>query len=231
MKYHIKKCSFGFTLAEVLITLGIIGVVAAMTLPSVIANHKKQVVLTRMRKFYSTINQALKLSEVDNGDPSYWVAPSQLDADSLYVFWNTYMIKYFTSKDVVKVADGISVKLADGSSFGVYCPGSYTTNGINCIHIVYCVDDKSCQKHLSTSGNKFYQYPLDGKNTFLFRAYNNNSIYTYGSTTYSSSYTRDDLLYSTSGSGYGCAARYKAYCAALIEYDGWKISDDYPVRF
>lgn len=30
-----------FTLAEVLITLGIIGVVAAMTLPSLIGNYKK----------------------------------------------------------------------------------------------------------------------------------------------------------------------------------------------
>lgn len=31
----------GFTLAEVLITLGIIGVVAAMTMPALISNHKK----------------------------------------------------------------------------------------------------------------------------------------------------------------------------------------------
>ena len=32
-----------FTLAEVLITLGIIGVVAALTLPALISNYKKQV--------------------------------------------------------------------------------------------------------------------------------------------------------------------------------------------
>ena len=37
---QIKKI-FGFTLAEVLITLGIIGVVAAMTLPTLIQNYKK----------------------------------------------------------------------------------------------------------------------------------------------------------------------------------------------
>ena len=35
-----KKLRFGFTLAEVLITLGIIGVVAAMTIPNLIANNK-----------------------------------------------------------------------------------------------------------------------------------------------------------------------------------------------
>ena len=32
----------GFTLAEVLITLGIIGVVAALTLPSLITNYRKK---------------------------------------------------------------------------------------------------------------------------------------------------------------------------------------------
>lgn len=31
---------FGFTLAEVLITLGVIGIVAALTLPSVVANYQ-----------------------------------------------------------------------------------------------------------------------------------------------------------------------------------------------
>ena len=36
-----------FTLAEVLITLGIIGVVAALTLPTLIENHNKRVVETR----------------------------------------------------------------------------------------------------------------------------------------------------------------------------------------
>ena len=35
------KKFFAFTLAEVLITLGIIGIVAALTMPSLIANYKK----------------------------------------------------------------------------------------------------------------------------------------------------------------------------------------------
>ena len=54
--------NFGFTLAEVLITLGIIGVVAAMTLPNVIAGYRKKTVETRLAKLYSSINNAIKLS-------------------------------------------------------------------------------------------------------------------------------------------------------------------------
>jgi type II secretory pathway pseudopilin PulG len=42
-------------LAEVLITLGIIGVVAALTMPALVANHQKNVVGTRLRKFYATL--------------------------------------------------------------------------------------------------------------------------------------------------------------------------------
>lgn len=39
-----------FTLAEVLITLGIIGVVAALTIPSLIAEYKEKQIVTRVKK-------------------------------------------------------------------------------------------------------------------------------------------------------------------------------------
>lgn len=42
-----------FTLAETLITLGIIGVVAGLTIPTLISNYRKHVVETRLEKFYS----------------------------------------------------------------------------------------------------------------------------------------------------------------------------------
>ena len=56
-----------FTLAEVLITLGIIGVVAAMTMPSLIANYKYKVLENQLKAAYSDLNQAAKLFQVHNG--------------------------------------------------------------------------------------------------------------------------------------------------------------------
>lgn len=47
-----------FTLAEVLITLGIIGVAAAMTLPSLIQERQNKVLETQFKKSYSLISQA-----------------------------------------------------------------------------------------------------------------------------------------------------------------------------
>ncbi len=56
-----------FTLAEVLITLGIIGIVAALTLPTVINKIEKQVIKSQFRKAYSTLSQALSKTEADLG--------------------------------------------------------------------------------------------------------------------------------------------------------------------
>lgn len=56
----------GFTLAEVLITLGIIGVVAAMTMPSLIANYQKKVYVTQLRKSISTIQQGIQKITADD---------------------------------------------------------------------------------------------------------------------------------------------------------------------
>ena len=49
---------FGFTLAEVLITLGILGVVAAMTIPTLIANTNSAKFRAQFKKTLSTLNQA-----------------------------------------------------------------------------------------------------------------------------------------------------------------------------
>ena len=57
--------NYAFTLAEVLITLGIIGIVAAMTLPALIQKNNNQVVEARLKKFYSVMNQAIIQAEAD----------------------------------------------------------------------------------------------------------------------------------------------------------------------
>ena len=58
-----------FTLAEVLITLGIIGVVAAMTLPTLIQNHQKQVYATQLKKSINVLGNMLNQMKADEGVP------------------------------------------------------------------------------------------------------------------------------------------------------------------
>lgn len=59
-------------MAEVLITLGVIGIISAITLPNLIANYQKKSVANRLKKMYAVTKQAVKLSTVDNDEVSGW---------------------------------------------------------------------------------------------------------------------------------------------------------------
>lgn len=95
---HTEYCSpihtrkyFAFTLAEVLITLGVIGVVAAITMPTFVVNYQKKQMLTHLKKTYSVLNQAFKLSEIQNGEFDNWE-----DADIIgrHVFAEKYWVPF-----------------------------------------------------------------------------------------------------------------------------------------
>ena len=60
------KKKLAFTLAEVLITLGIIGIVAAMTIPALINKKQKAEIETQLKENYSIIQQSLKMAENDD---------------------------------------------------------------------------------------------------------------------------------------------------------------------
>lgn len=61
------KPTKAFTLAEILITLGIIGVVAAIGIPSLVNNYQKREYASRFKKAYAEINQALSEMASDSG--------------------------------------------------------------------------------------------------------------------------------------------------------------------
>lgn len=67
-----NKNKYGFTLAEVLITLGIIGVVAAMTMPSLIQKYKEKETVTKVKTALSILNQAYTLARKDGEEINSW---------------------------------------------------------------------------------------------------------------------------------------------------------------
>ena len=91
---------FAFTLAEVLITLAIIGVVAAMTMPTLIQNHQKRSLEVATKKFYSMMSQAIKHYMADEGIDDLRNSPmtdmgtenSDIDVeDTVYNFVRKYL--------------------------------------------------------------------------------------------------------------------------------------------
>ena len=73
-----------FTLAEVLITLGIIGVVAAMTIPSIINSTQKKELVAQYKKVYSSISQAYLMMQNDNGGTIEGLCSSENDYIELF---------------------------------------------------------------------------------------------------------------------------------------------------
>ncbi len=144
------KRKVAFTLAEVLITLGIIGVVSAITIPTLIQNYKKHEATSRLKKFYSAMSQAVLLSENDNGPVFGWREGNNGDiqdengdydhnaqADFSWNYWTKYLAPYIK---YTKAEKGIydeenpdkfyetKVWLADGTTFTLHNGGTMDVN-------------------------------------------------------------------------------------------------------
>lgn len=128
--YIIKQGAFmekGFTLAEVLVTLGIIGVVAALTMPALIANYKKSEYSARLKKFNSTMQQAILMYNTDSGEiPGTWGEPEN-NSEAIEEYWQKHFASYF--QNVVKLEkarneytswrNGFIVYFGDGTKLGL----------------------------------------------------------------------------------------------------------------
>lgn len=83
-----------FTIAELLITLAIIGIIAAMTIPSIVASHQKAELSTRFAKNYSVLMQAMGLAQAQNGPIESWDWKNSYNNDDKRKFVKTYFLPY-----------------------------------------------------------------------------------------------------------------------------------------
>lgn len=63
---------FAFTLAEVLIALAVVGIVAAITIPSLVQKYNEKVTITKVKKAYSILQNAFQMAVIENGTPDQW---------------------------------------------------------------------------------------------------------------------------------------------------------------
>lgn len=90
----------GFTLAEVLITLGIIGVVAAMTIPTLISKIGKRQLESQIKASYATIAQTMRSAEADGVDVAFDNPISDKDDGSMKEWFQTNMAPYLKTEKV-----------------------------------------------------------------------------------------------------------------------------------
>ena len=223
-----------FTLAEVLITLGIIGVVAAMTMPTLIKKHQQRVLVTRLQKNYSIVSQALMLSVAENGDFSEWEWGTEYTNENVKRFANKYFVPYVKKLKMyegsgtnsyhnygVYLADGTLVTFdLDGGSASGQSPTSFS------LIFDFSNDTEGHNSRWKDYSRKNFVMRIHSRKKFSFFAWGNGNQDWISKGQLPS---RDELI---NHPQYGCNAnipKNKRYnCGALIQMDGWQIKDDYP---
>ncbi len=189
-----------------MITLGIIGIVAALTLPSLITKYKRQSAETKLKKFYSVINQALQMSITEYGeidvdfDKNLNTTEHNKEVDD---FCKKYITKYLVKiKDERFNENYYDVVFLDGSGFRLYIAND----------VFYVFYRLNYRTESSTKTN------LDGKNEFLF-GYSNGRV---------EPIWKNNSINSLKSNCYQTGDVQRHGCATLIMKNGWKIPDDYP---
>lgn len=216
-----KSIYLGFTLAEVLITLSIIGVVASITIPTLMQNMAKNQTVEKLKKEYSILTQAVKLSEQDNGPNSTWDWGT--DDTTIRQSFDTYWAPYLKISKYCSTATNCGYNMSvfycrSGVSTG--CGATITNTAVrttvmleNGTLLVVNGSTYAGSIYIDINGGKGPN--MYGKDVFLFTVDPQKGLVPTG-------YSANNIstVCSTSASG--------SYCAAKIMLDGWQIKDDYP---
>ena len=211
-------------MSEVLITLGIIGIVAAMTMPVLIENYKKHETVSRLKKAYTVLNQAYKLSQVDNGEPINWEDPFTIGIEK---FFQTYWFPYLVINKNCKTYQECGYnnvypwKTIQGKVFELVLVSDPTRSVIILpdgilVQIVISTGDATLPDYQinvdingpgkpNIAGKDVFCFTWDGVSGIVPKNYND---------------TPDSVI--------SRCKQYGTSCAAKIIQDGWKIKEDYP---
>ncbi|MCD7878399.1 MAG: type II secretion system GspH family protein [Candidatus Gastranaerophilales bacterium] len=199
-------------MAEVLLTMTIIGIIAAMTIPVLMTSVSKTETETRLKKAYSTFAQAMQLVEAGERRPlmSYYTSTTKTDMvkvrDKLEKYLNSTIIDDVTGTYGSKVNE-----LNDGIFYQLYYGAAN--------YIMLMIDINGVAEPNS-----------DGYDRFYFAMSKNSYIKDHPKVKPLDSYWRAenpdaDISTCTTDT---CCKNAPLYCSSLIMNNGWEIPDDYP---
>ena len=232
------KSKLAFTLAEVLITLGIIGVVAAMTMPTVIKNYQKKQAATQMRKIYAVLENALAMAKAEHGEIMYWEGPTGYIKDGyegVEPFIEKYILPYIKHTSTCKGCEdykitglnGIDISTVSGlqgaSPYQVFLPDGTILN-IN-VHQKVRPDDPSIMwrvgVYFDINGKK--KPNVMGKDVAALRIRQDFNYYDLWGAQTDHEHQIDP---SHNDSCHKSAIGFR--CLNLLRLDNWEMKEDYP---
>ena len=210
-----------------------------MTLPVLIQRNNNKVTETRLKKFYSTINQAVLMAEAQYGDKKYWfddLKGAEIDGDGKPVPGSSPAEKWF-NKYIGKHMNISQSKLIDGGRFIVYfADGSAllqsNPNTTRDWHFYPSKTDKCIEKYGITSARGICAFTfafMPNVNAEMWKYHKNKGFEPFK---YKWNGTREALLdgCKKSAGSVDTDETSPAFCTALIQYDNWTISKDYPKK-
>ena len=254
-RMHFRSvASFGnnikaFTLAEVLVTLGIIGIVSALTMPTIISNHQKKVTVESLKRAYNILSEAVGYSETENGKMEFWKYYKPNKPFSKYVL---PYLRYSSYCENCKVP--YKVKMLNGSDASYSVSALYNGSGQYQNIIVYLTNGmiiagRDGWENYSATADENFKVPIIaitvdingakgpnryGRDIFVFEVNSKYGVEYYGyrgELSTSSAWNRLPKYEDVNGShAHACSKQGKwgYWCAAKIILDGWNIKDDYP---
>jgi len=227
-----KFAKTGFTLAEVLITLGIIGVVAAITIPGLMTNYQKIRDVNVLKKVYSELAQAFRSASQEND--LYSSTPAEVvEALKPHVKWSgTFQNnEYNAGKAMCYIPNRVrwGGRNVRRNSTYEWLGGCGISNPIANVEASIELSNGACVGVANYWNTKFVVVDINGaynlpnrvgKDTFFYEITNDNGFAPYG---------RNLGYNSLVSGGFGCykgnnACSAGGYCAARIMRDGWQIN-------
>ena len=211
---ELKSSRSAFTLAEVLVTLGIIGVVSAMTIPTLMQNHQRTTYVTQLHKVYNEVSQAAQMILTESNAVS--LKESKLKRQGLGYFFNYFKtIQTCSGNDLSDCfasdyanMSGTAIDLSETVSDDYEC--AVIASGAT-----ICISDWGGDEyHLATDINGKAGPNILGRDLFSFVLAGNGSVEPGDVETISNSFSTN--CSSAEGDSYG-------YCFAKIVNDGWKM--------
>ena len=215
----------GFTLAEVLITLSILGVVAAVSVPNLIQHHQKMIVENQLKKTYSLVQNSIDMQKVITVDWSQQLTSGVTPLKEAYnnCIIGNLKIKNYRNTYVTKLNKYADYKLINGRGSHPSLNGTYyyiyeLNNGAILYITKYPLNSGGWTlpfMYIDVNGLKGPN--ILGRDLFYFEVNGSGSLNMSGITR-----TRNQILSS-------CNTDVNAKeCHSLIQKDGFKFSKDYP---
>lgn len=244
---HIKKI-FAFTLAEVLITIGVIGVVAAITIPSLITKYHRITVENRLKDSYSIMANAVKMAEEEWGvgfEPTDVLTGTGWSPENSKIVFDKYFRPFMKINYEYSQDDCVELSKAYGqnpnsSMYIDYNGACYSLpNGVS---IIFWAGRKDTDSPYLMSAqfriNPAKKKQIEGIDVFGFQIFNSNNglVVTSGLDQIGFEISDEKLIESCgsdsnriSVNGYSWGR--SAFCMELIKRNSWKIPANYPLKF